>query len=369
MTYKFRIGLRPQWTLGGDDEATPVPLQDMLALLAAIDATGNIAGACRACGLSYRHGWGVLRRFESIFGTQLLITNRRQGTQLSPFAQRLLWANRRIEARLMPTLDSMASELQEELERLLPESGPHLRLHASHGFAVESLMQHMSGRTPGLELRYRTAIEALASLERHECDLAGFQVPLGDFESPIMERYAQWLHADDYMLIHLAVRNTGLFVTAGNPKQVRGMADLARKDVRFVNRQIGSSTRYLVGLMLQRAGVSIGEVQGYETNEFTHMAIAAHIASGMADTGVGVETAACRFGLDFIPLVRERYFFAIRKAALDTPAMRDLLSIMRSPDYVGYVGQLVGYDACDTGRLQTLEEAFPRERTPRSAGI
>ena len=65
----------------------------------------------------------------------------------------------------MPTLESMASELQEELARLLPESGPHLRLHASHGFAVESLMQRMGGGA-GLELRYRTAIEALASLER-----------------------------------------------------------------------------------------------------------------------------------------------------------------------------------------------------------
>ena len=220
-------------------------------------------------------------------------------------------------------------------------------------------MEHMGGRKPGLELRYRTAIEALASLERHECDLAGFQVPQGEFEAPIMARYAQWLHADDCLLIHLAVRNAGLFVTAGNPKGIRGMADLARPDVRFVNRQIGSSTRHLVELMLQRAGVTTGQVQGYDTNEFTHMAIAAHIASGMADTGMGVETAACRFGLDFIPLVRERYFFAIRKSALETPAMRDLLSIMRSPDYIGYVGQLAGYDARDTGRLQTLQEAFP----------
>lgn len=358
MTYKFRIGLRPQWVLGSDDESDVVSLHEMLALLSAIDATGNIAGACRACGLSYRHAWGVLRRFEAAFGTALLITNRRQGTKLSPFAQRLLWANRRIEARLMPTLDSLASELQEELVKLMPESAPQLRLHASHGFAVESLMQHIGTRKPGLELRYRTAIEALASLERDECDLAGFQVPCGEFEEPIMERYAQWLNADAYLLIHVAVRNTGLFVTAGNPKQIRTMADLARPDVRFVNRQIGSSTRYLVGLMLQRAGVSIGEVQGYETNEFTHMAIAAHIASGMADTGVGVETAACRFGLGFIPLVRERYFLAIRKSSLEIPAMQELLRTMRSPEYVGYVGQLVGYDATDTGRLQTLDEAF-----------
>ena len=173
-----------------------------------------------------------------------------------------------------------------------------------------------------------------------------------------MARYAQWLHADDYLLIHLAVRNTGLFVVAGNPKNIHGIADLARGDVRFVNRQIGSSTRHLISLMLQRANVSIGDVQGYESNEFTHMAIAAHIASGMADTGVGVETAARRFGLDFIPLVRERYFFAIRRSALETPAMRELLAILRSPDYLGYVGQLAGYDTRDTGRLQTLDEAF-----------
>jgi len=358
MTYKFRIGLRPQWMVETEGEQPGVALQEMLGLLSAIDATGNIAGACRACGLSYRHAWGVLRRFESLFGTQLLITRRRQGTQLSAFAQRLLWANRRIDARLMPTLDSLASELQEELGRLLPEHGPHLRLHASHGFAVEALMQYMASRTPGMELRYRTAIEALASLERHECDLAGFQVPLGEFEAPIMARYAQWLDPGEYRLIHLAVRNAGLFVTPGNPKKISGMVDLARPDVRFVNRQIGSSTRYLIGLMLERAGVSIDQVQGYETNEFTHMAIAAHIASGMADTGMGVETAAWRFGLDFIPLVRERYFFAIRASSLDMPAMQDLLRIMRSGDYVGYVGQLVGYDAAETGRLQTLKEAF-----------
>lgn len=358
MTYKkFHLTLRPEW-LFSQGEDTELPLREVLALLSAIDATGNITGACRACGLSYRHAWGILRRFEAHFGTALLITKRRQGTSLSSFAQKLLWANRRIDARLMPTLESMASELQEELEQLLPETAPHLRLHASHGFAVEALMQHMHGRTPGMELRYRTAIEALASLERNECDLAGFQVPLDAFERPIMQRYAQWLHADDYLLIHLAVRNTGLFVTAGNPKGIHDMADLAREDVRFVNRQIGSSTRYLVGLMLERVGVGINEVRGYETNEFTHMAIAAHIASGMADTGIGVETAAWRFGLEFIPLVRERYFFAVRRSSMDTPAMQDLVAIMQGEDYRGYVQQLVGYDATETGKIQTLEEAF-----------
>lgn len=352
----FRIALRPGWwlTQGGADDG--VALREVLALLSAIDAVGHIAGACRACGLSYRHAWGVLRRFETIFGTPLLVTRRRQGTELSPFAQRLLWANRRIEARLMPMLESLASELQEDLERLLPESGPHLRLHASHGFAVEALMQHI--QEPGLELRYRTATEALASLDSGECDLAGFQVPQGDFQAAMLRHYAQWLHPAEHLLIHLAVRNTGLFVTAGNPKNIRGVADLARPGVRFVNRQIGSSTRHLVELMLRQLAIPLAQVHGYENSEFTHMAVAAHIASGMADAGIGVETAAHRFGLDFIPLARERYFFAIRKAALDQPAMQALLAIMRGADYKGYVGQLVGYDASETGRIQTLQEAF-----------
>jgi molybdate transport repressor ModE-like protein len=358
MTYKFRVALRPSWVLESGPDEAPQPLHDLLRLLSAIDATGNIAGACKDCALSYRHAWGVLRRFEDLFGTALLITNRRQGTKLSAFAQRLLWANRRIEARLMPTLDSLASELQKDLEKLLPEAVPYLRLHASHGFAVETLMQQMNASGPGLELRYRTAIEALAALERHECDLAGFQIPMGEFEAPILKRYARWLSADDYLLVHLAIRDTGLFVMPGNPKNIHAMADLARPDVRFVNRQIGSSTRLLVELMLERAGVSINAVQGYETNEFTHMAIAAHIASGMADTGVGVQTAAARFGLDFVPLVRERYFFAIRRSSLETAAMQDLLKILRGQEYLDYVGQLPGYDTADTGGIVTLTEAF-----------
>ncbi len=337
----------------GDKAGTS--LHDVLALLAAIEAEGHIAGACKSGGLSYRHGWGLLRRFEASFGTALVQTRRRQGSELTPFAQRLLWANRRIEARLAPTLESLASELQEELQRLLPQERPALRLQASHGFAVEALMQ----RGAGVELRYRNAAEALASLARGDCDLAGFQLPQGEFERDILAHYAQWLDREAHMLIQLAVRNTGFFVMAGNPKGIRGVADLARPDVRFVNRQMGSSTRYLVHLLLQRSGIDVGQVQGFQTNEFTHMAIAAHIASGMADVGMGVETAARRFGLDFIPLVQERYFFALRRAELAQPAMQDFLRTLRSPAYLGDIGALPGYDARDCGRLMSLAEAFP----------
>ena len=373
MTYKFKARLNSEWLLE-KPTGEILALGEVLRLLAAIDTVGHIAGACKACGLSYRHAWGILRKAEQEFGAELLETRRRQGTRLTSFGQRLLWANRRVDARLMPTLESMASELEEELGRLYPENQPHLRLHASHGFAVEGLMRLANGmHMSPLELRYRTAIEALASLDRRECDLAGFQLPVGDFELPILQRYSQWLDSSRHCLIHLAVRNTGLFVQPDNPKHIRSIADLLNPDVRFVNRQIGSSTRYLVGLMLARLGIEPSQIQGYDSSEFTHMAIAAHIASGMADVGIGVETAAWRCGLAFIPLVRERYFFAVHRDSLGTAAMERLLSLMCGPQYQQYVAELVGYDSTLMGQVQTLEaalgESWSALKKPATSGL
>ncbi|HEY9279345.1 MAG TPA: substrate-binding domain-containing protein [Eoetvoesiella sp.] len=358
MTYKFRARLKAEWMLEKPSGET-FALGEVLRLLSAIDAVGHIAGACRACNVPYRRAWGVLRNAEKEFGESLLDTNRRKGTKLTAFGQHLIWANRRLDARLTPALESMESELQEELERLYPQRTPRLRLHASHGFAVEGLMQLANDPAIApLELRYRTAIEALASLNRDECDLAGFQVPAGEFEEPILQHYRQWLDPEKHRLIYLAQRNTGLFVQAGNPKNIQSVADLIKPQVRFVNRQVGSSTRLLVGLMLKRLNIETSRIQGYDSNEFTHMAIAAHIASGMADVGIGVETAAWRFGLSFIPLAKERYFFAVHRDALASPLMRQLLDVLHAEQYREFLAQLVGYDATHMGQVQTLQQAF-----------
>ncbi|TFL13278.1 LysR family transcriptional regulator [Pusillimonas caeni] len=358
MTYKFQARLNSEWVLEKPSGAV-FALGEILRLLAAIDAVGHIAGACRSCGISYRHAWGLLRHAEKEFGMALLETSRRQGSKLTDFARHLLWANRRMDARLTPMLESMASELQEELESLYPESRPRLRLHASHGFAVEGLMQMANDQDMSpVELRYRTAFEALASLNRGECDLAGFQVPAGEFEDAILGHYSPRLDGERHCLIYLAQRDTGMFVQPGNPKQIHTIADLVKPGVRFVNRQVGSSTRLLVGLMLERLGIDTRRIQGYDSSEFTHMAIAAHIASGMADAGIGVETAAWRCGLDFIPLAKERYFFAVQRDSLESPLMRRLLDLLDSEAYRGYVSQLVGYDAADIGKVLSLQQAF-----------
>ncbi len=359
MTYKFQARLSSEWTLESPD-GSRFPLGDILRLLSAVEVAGNISGACRECGVSYRHAWGLLRRAEQVFEAELLETSRRQGTKLTAFARHLLWANRRMEARLEPTLQSMSSELQEAIESLYPESRPRLRLHASHGFAVEGLIQQANKNDSlSVELRYRTATEALASLTRNECDLAGFQVPVGEFEQPIIDHYSPWLDPDRHCLIYLAQRDTGMFVQQDNPKNVHTIGDLVKPDVRFVNRQVGSSTRLLVSLMLKRLGLDPSRINGYDTSEFTHLAIAAHIASGMADVGIGVETAAWRCGLAFIPLAKERYFFAVNQNSLSSPHMQQLLALLNGASYRQFVSGLVGYEADHMGQVMTLKEAFP----------
>ena len=177
-----------------------------------------------------------------------------------------------------------------------------------------------------------------------------------------MERYGKWLDPKTHKLIHLAVRVQGLFVNPGNPLGIKGLEDLVRKDVHFVNRQAGSGTRMLLELMLPQYDIVPTQINGFENTEFTHSAVAAFIASGMADVGFGVQTAAERFKLDFIPLIRERYFFAVTSESLEQAPMQQVVDVLRSDNFSGVVNQLPGYDGSDTGTILTLNEAFGGSR-------
>jgi molybdate transport repressor ModE-like protein len=356
----LRINITPQWKLARDAEAEAgadagLDTAGLLALLAAVQESGAIAQGARSLGVSYRHAWGQIKRAEALFGHPLVNAGRGRGSVLTPLAEKLIWADRRIAARLSPMLESLASELENELDRALPRAPRALRLHASHGYAIAALVERLAAAGLAVELRYRNSFESVAALARGECDLAGFHVPIGEFEAQAAQRYRQWLRPDAHRLVHVATRAQGLFLAPGNPKRVRGLADLRRADLRFVNRPEGSGTRMLTELMLAKHGVAPTEVSGFDNTEFTHAAVAAFIASGMADVGVGVQTAAQRFGLHFIPLVRERYFLAFNSAAITEPPMPELLQLLQSPAYRSVVAALAGYDAGETGRLRAVD--------------
>lgn len=353
----LRITLHPQWRVSPDDGES-LNATTLLDLLAAVQGSGSISQAGRELGLSYRHAWGLLQQAEQVFGEPLLVRGRGRGSALTELGEKLIWADARIGARLQPLLESLASELEGELGRVQRRQRAVPRLHASHGFAVAALREQLAARQVPVELRYRNSLEAVAALAQGDCELAGFHVPLGEFEAAAARRYLTWLKRDQHLLVHLAVRAQGLFVAPGNPLGLRGLRDLTRPGLRFVNRPEGSGTRMLTDLLLQREGIAPRAVAGYDNTELTHAAVAAYVASGMADVGIGVQTAAHRFGLHFIPLLKERYFFALPADALQRAELRPVLTVLRSPAFRSRVAALKGYEAANTGQVLALDDAF-----------
>jgi molybdate transport repressor ModE-like protein len=353
---KFQI--KPEWVLR-DASGTARGLSQLFELLAAIAAEGNLRKACVRLDLSYRHAWGLIREGGQILGAPLIHFTRGQGAKLTALGDKLVWANTRIAARLTPILDSFASELESEIDRALSAPGARLRIHASHGYAIAALHRLLQGKPMQVDLRYVGGADALAALCRGGCDLAGFHVPVGELQQVVLRTYAPWLVPREHRLINLITRRQGLIVAPRNPHGITGLADLVRPGIRFVNRQAGSGTRLLLDMLLERDGLAGSQIAGFNTAEYTHAAVAACVASGLADAGMGVEPAARQFGLGFVPLVNERYFLACRHDALDSPAIRAVLETARCKEYRSAIAELPGLDAVQCGTLVSVEEAFP----------
>ena len=353
-----QVSIRPVWTIRSTDGRALPPR--LVELLESVRGVGSLQTAARALGLSYRHAWDLVRQGEAVFGAPLLEMARGKGSRLTGLGERLVRADHRILARLEPVLRSLESELAAEIDRALDESPSTLRLHASHGFAIERLVEWLTSAGVRLELSYGGSGAAAAALQRGDCDVAGLHVPIGPMQAPVLAHYDRWLAGLPVSVIDIATRRQGLMVRAGNPKEVFRLADLLRPTVRFINRQPGSGTRLLLEALLRDAGIEADRIAGFEQGEYTHSAVAAHVASGMADVGFGLEPPARRFGLDFIPISVERYFLLCRDAQLDSPSVAAVVSALADPGFRTRLGELPGYDATDAGRVTPLAKAFVR---------
>jgi molybdate-binding protein len=260
--------------------------------------------------------------------------------------------------------------LEVEIGRVLSVGSELLRVHASHGFAIEKLLGNLVEDGVSLERKYVGTQEALASLHDGHCDLAGFHVPEGRFEPLALAQYRPWLQSNSLCVVHVATRQQGLMIAAGNPLKITGVRDLVRPGIRFVNRQRGSGTRFLLECLFEEAGVDSAHIPGYEQGEYTHAAVAAYVASGMADAGFGLETPARRFKLDFLPLAAERYLLLCHEAALARPQMQAVLRVLRGAGYQQAVSLLPGYLAARCGEVEALARAFPlaRQQSQATAG-
>ena len=352
-----KILVRPAWLVS--NEAGEELDQQLFPVLQAIHDAGKLTVAAAKAGLSYRHAWNLIGRWSEFFGSPLVNLERGRGTTLTPLGEKLLWAEQRINARLAPQLESLASELNLEISKLVTKARSTLRIHASHGFAVAKLPELLQAHSQiQLDLRYLGTQESLASVARGACDFGGFHVPEGTLGQRALTQYAKWL-LPEHRLIHLVTRTQGLFLAKGNPKNIRNFADLGRAGVVFINRQRGSGTRLLSDQLLEEAGVDLQRLDGYQTEEFTHAAIAAYVASGMADAGFGVEPAARQFALDFLPVAKERYFLICRAESLALPESKELIELIRGQAFLDLIAGLPGYSAPRAGQVESVAEAFP----------
>jgi molybdate transport repressor ModE-like protein len=354
----LKLSIKPHWQLHKASATHSLPR--VLDLLHAIEQELSVSAAATQLGLSYRHAWGLIRRAHRDFGVPLVNMTRGKRATLTEVGKKLVAADRRIAARIAPLLDSLASELESEIERARSGDGTVLRIHASHGYAIELLRTFLTRRNVPVDLRYRSSMEGMAALAGGDCELAGFHVPTGELQRAALAFYAKWLDPARQVLISLATRRQGIMVAPGNPREIQSLADLARPGVPFVNRQLGSGTRILLDLLLRREGIDSRAIAGYDTGEFTHSGIASCVASGLADAGFGVENGAREFGLDFVPIAHERYFLVCRREALELPTLRRIREILASKEYRAEAGHFAGIDVTDAAGVLTIEEAFPQ---------
>ncbi len=160
----------------------------------------------------------------------------------------------------------------------------------------------------------------------------------------------QVLAGRDVAVVRLVQRDQGLIVAPGNPLGLRGIEDLGREELRYVNRKRGSATRALLDFELRRLGIDPGSLSGYERQERTPLAVAAAVAAGRADAGLGVLSAARALGLDFVPVAREPYDLVLDLTTMDDPVLRPLWELMASTEFRAAVEALGGYDATEMGR-------------------
>ncbi len=189
----------------------------------------------------------------------------------------------------------------------------------------------------------------LTALRNGSACIAGahlFDPESGDFNFPYLRRF---LPDKAVRVVNLAIRHQGLIVAKGNPKGIASVADLARQDVRFINRQRGAGTRILLDYHLAQAGIAPDRVQGYDKEEYTHMAVAVNVLSGTADCGLGIYAAARALDLDFVPLARERYDLVIDAGAADFK-IEALLALLQTPELRAGIEALGGYETALTGQ-------------------
>jgi putative molybdopterin biosynthesis protein len=244
-------------------------------------------------------------------------------------------------------------QVRVELLRGLGEISRTIVAIGSHDLVLDVAASELRAADPLITLASSNvgSLGGLVALRDGLCHLAGSHLldpSTGEYTLPYVDRLLGG--GPEIAVVRLVHRDQGLLVAPGNPLGLTGIDDLTRPGLRYVNRQRGAGTRALLDHELAQRDISQSQVNGYSREEHTHLAVAAAIAAGRADTGMGILAAARAFGLDFIPVAREPYDLVLRTSVRDDDLLAPLWKLLESPDFRTGVEKLGGYSCAETGR-------------------
>ncbi|MCC6202175.1 MAG: helix-turn-helix transcriptional regulator [Gammaproteobacteria bacterium] len=330
---------------------------ELIALLDAVAATGKLTEAAQQIGCSYRHAWDRLKSISRATGKPPVVLTRGRGAQLTATGEELRQTWRRLDAACQDQLQALALPYVDRLAQLLERSATretHLNIAASHSFvlvALANLLPECGGLT--VDLHNHGSCRSLEMLARQQCDIAGFHLPLGPLGQRLTPVIGRCLDPRRHRLLELETRAQG-FILGANVV-LDDVRDLASRRLRFVNRQPGAGSRMILDLLLADAGIAPAWIRGYTDEEHTHTAVGALIASGAAEVGFGVETAARRFNLRFVPVVRERYFLVLPRSDRGRGWLTAIRTTLAA---TAFRDELARMPAVDIGAAGTLHEDF-----------
>ncbi|MCU0588595.1 MAG: molybdopterin biosynthesis protein [Syntrophobacteraceae bacterium] len=226
----------------------------------------------------------------------------------------------------------------------------------SHDNTIDVLANELKRRDSRTHLSSSNvgSLGGLMAIRKGQAHLAGshlLETATGEYNFSYIERY---LKGVPVRVVQLAMRQQGLLVKPGNPLGIRGIEDLGRPDVSFVNRQAGAGTRILLDHFLGRHGLKAEAVHGYDQEEYTHMSVAVNVLSGRADCGMAIHAAARALDLDFIPVAEERYDLIIPESSWEDPRVGLVLEIVGDDSFRSMVREMGGYDVGASGRVMGI---------------
>jgi molybdate transport repressor ModE-like protein len=350
-----RTGLEPSYTVFLNIGGRRIIGELEARMLRAIGQTGSLSLAARTLDLSYPFVWNTISRIERAVN-QKIVARERGGqkggrAELTSQGKDLLQAYSELDSRVHSFLKGGSLA-----KGYMPETGrvrPNLSFVGSHCVVVEKILNSLHASNPRMTYQMVNvgSWAGMTAMMLREADIAGIHVydeTESRYNEPLLSKY--WL-SNTCALVRGYKREQCLMVRKGNPKKIRGVEDLLRRDVKLANRNVGSGTRILVDLKLRelarKKGMTLDtltrRIRGYDSEMMTHREVAAAVLTRRADVGVGLTSVASETKLDFIPLADELYDFLVEKR-LRNPYVRDFLDVLASKRFQREIeGSTVGF--------------------------